>query len=124
MRLFRNFLITNRFLKYLTIFKIFNINNFFVPGVDTNLYSYKEKENVSNFEKVFFENILLYLNYDSIKNQFKTTFAYYSFDPEKRFYLDSSIIRSTNFIRRSLKTILNNMTIRKFIYNIENVSSF
>ena len=121
MRLFK----PDLFLKFfIVLMNFYNINNLFALELDKNKYTFKEKENDLNFEKVYFQNSIPYQKYDSYKSQLKLIFGYSSFDPEKSFYPDSLIIDSSNSIRKLYKSKLDDMTIRKFLYNIVNESSF
>ena len=121
MRLFK----PDLFLKFfIVLMNFYNINNLFALELDKNKYTLKEKENDLNFEKVYFQNSIPYQKYDSYKSQLKLIFGYSSFDPEKSFYPDSLIIDSSNSIRKLYKSKLDDMTIRKFLYNIVYESSF
>ena len=121
MRLFK----PDLFLKFfIVLMNFYNINNLFALELDKNKYTLKEKENDLNFEKVYFQNSIPYQKYDSYKSQLKLIFGYSSFDPEKSFYPDSLIIDSSNSIRKLYKSKLDDMTIRKFLYNIVHESSF
>ena len=114
-----------KFLKFfIVLITFYNINNIFALELDKNKYTLKEKDNDFNFEKVYFQNSIPYQKYDSYKSQLKLIFGYSSFDPEKSFYPDSLIIDSSNSIRKLYKSKLDDMTIRKFLYNIVYESSF
>ena len=125
MRSSKNLLKPATFLKFfIVLITFYNINNIFALELDKNKYTLKEKDNDFNFEKVYFQNSIPYQKYDSYKSQLKLIFGYSSFYPEKSFYPDSLIIDSSNSIRRLYKSKLDDMTIRKFLYNIEYESSF
>ena len=125
MRLFKNLFKPNLFLKFFTLLITFsNINNLFALELDKNQNTLKSKENRFNFEKVYFQNSIPFQKHDSFKNQFKLIFGYSSFEPEKSFYPDTVIIDSSNSIRKLYKSKLDDMTIRKFLYNIVHESSF
>ena len=125
MRLFNNLFKTDLFLMFFTVLLTFyNINNLFASELDKNQNSSKVKENFFNFEKVYFKNSIPYQKYDSFNSQLKLIFGYSSLEPEKSFYPDSLIIDSSNSIRNLYKSKLDDMTIRKFLYNIIHESSF
>ena len=125
MRLFNNLFKTDLFLKFFTLLLTFyNINNLFAFELDKNQNTLKVKENIFNFEKVYYENSIPYQEYDSFKSQLKLIFGYSSLEPEKSFYPDALIIDSSQSIRKLYKSKLDDMTIRKFLYNIVNESSF
>ena len=125
MRLFKNLFQLNVFLKlFPLLITFYNINNLFALELDKNQYTSKLKENAFNFEKVYFQNSIPYQKYDSFKSQLELIFGYSSFEPEKSFYPDTVIIDSSNSIRKLYKSKLDDMTIRKFLYNIVHESSF
>ena len=125
MRLFNNLLKPDLFLKFFAVLITFyNINNLCAFEVDKNQNTLKTKENTFDFEKVYFQNSIPYQKYDSFKSQLELIFGYSSFEPEKSFYPDTVIIDSSNSIRKLYKSKLDDMTIRKFLYNIIYESSF
>ena len=125
MKLFKNLIKPNLFLKFFTVLiSFYSINNLFALELDKNQNTLKVKENVFNFEKVYFQNSIPYKKYDSLKSQLRIFFGYSSLEPEKSFYPDSLIIDSSNSIRKLYKSKLDDMTIRKFLYNIIYESSF
>ena len=125
MKLFKNLIKTNLFLKFFTVLiSLYSINNLFALELDKNQYTLKLKENAFNFEKVYFQNSIPYQKYDSFKSQLELIFGYSSFEPEKSFYPDTVIIDSSNSIRKLYKSKLDDMTIRKFLYNIVHDTSF
>ena len=125
MRLFKNLFKPNLFLKVFTLLITFsNINNLFALELDKNQKRLRVKDNSFNFEEVYFQDSIPYENYDSFNSQWKLIFGYSSFKPEKSFYPDSLIIDSSNSIRKLYKSKLDDMTIRKFLYNIVHETSF
>ena len=125
MRLFKNLFKSDLFLKFFAVLITFyNINNLFAFELDKNQNTLKIKENTFNFEKVYFQNSISYEEYDSFDSQLKLIFGYSSLKPEKSFYPDSLIIDSSNSIRNLYKSKLDDMTIRKFLYNIVHETSY
>ena len=125
MRLFNNLLKPDLFLKFFAVLITFyNINNLFAFELDKNQNTMKIKENTFNFEKAYFQNSIPYQKYDSFNSQLKLFFGYSALEPEKSSYPDSIIIDSSNSIRKLYKAKLDDMTIRKFLYNIVHESSF
>ena len=125
MRLFKNLFKSDLFLKFFAVLITFyNINNLFAFELDKNKNTLKIKEKSFNFEKVYFKNSISYQKYDSFDSQLKLIFGYSSLKPEKSFYPDSLIIDSSNSIRKLYKSKLDDMTIRKFLYNIVHESSY
>jgi len=125
MRFFNNLFEPDLFLKFFVVLITFhNINNLYAFESDKNQNTLKIKDNTFNFEKVYFQNSIPYQKYDSFNNQLKLFFGYSSLEPEKSFYPDSLIIDSSNSIRNLYKSKLEDMTIRKFLYNIVHESSF
>ena len=119
MRLFKNLFKSDLYLKFFTVL-IFchNVNNLFAFELLKNQNTSKLNENTFNFEKVYFQNSIPYQKYDSFNSQLQLIFGYSSLEPEKSFYPDSLIIDSSNSIRKLYKLKLDDMTIRKFLYNI------
>tara|TARA_B100000927_G_scaffold277327_1_gene258851 strand:+ start:41 stop:439 length:399 start_codon:yes stop_codon:yes gene_type:complete len=125
MRLFNNLFKLDLFLKFFAVLITFyNINNLFAFELDKNQNTLKIKENVFDFEKLYFQNSIPYHKYDYFNGQLKLFFGYSALEPEKSFYPDSLIIDSSNSIRKLYKSKLDDMTIRKFLYNIIYESSF
>ena len=125
MRLFNNFFKPDFFLKFfIVLITFYNINNLFALELDKNQKRLKVKDNSFNFEEVYFQDSIPYQKHDSFNSQLKLIFGYSSFEPEKSFYPDSLIIDSSNSIRKLYKSKLDDMTIRKFLYNIVYESSF
>ena len=125
MRLFKNLFKPNLFLKFFAVLiSFYNINNLFALELDKNQKRLKVKDNSFNFEEVYFQDSIPYQKHDSFNSQLKLIFGYSSFEPEKSFYPDSLIIDSSNSIRNLYKSKLDDMTIRKFLYNIIHETSY
>ena len=112
-------------LSYLSIFITFYIlNNLTVLGLENKSHSIQKNQKDYQFEEIDFKNYIPFSEYDTTENQLKTFFGYSSFEPEKTFYPDLSIISNSDFIRELYKSKLIDMTIRKYNYKIKNESTF
>ena len=125
MRLLNNLFKLDLFFNFFALLITFyNINNLFAFELDKNQNKLKIKENTFNFEKVYFQDSIPYQEYDYFDSQLKLFFGYSALEPDKSYYPDSFIINSSNSIRKLYKSKLDDMTIRKFLYNIVHESSF
>jgi len=114
-----------KILSYLSIFIPFYIlNNLTVLGLENKSHSIQKNQKDYQFEEIDFKNYIPFSEYDTTENQLKTFFGYSSFEPEKTFYPDLSIISNSDFIRELYKSKLIDMTIRKYNYKIKNESTF
>ena len=112
-------------LSYLSIFITFYIlNNLTVLGLENKSHSIQKNQKDYQFEEIDFKNYIPFSEYDGTESQLKTFFGYSSFEPEKTFYPDLSIISNSDFIRELYKSKLIDMTIRKYNYKIKNESTF
>tara|TARA_Y100000589_G_C26962797_1_gene551320 strand:- start:390 stop:770 length:381 start_codon:yes stop_codon:yes gene_type:complete len=112
-------------LSYLSIFITFYmLNNLTVLGLENKSHSIQKNQKDYQFEEIDFKNYIPFSEYDTTENQLKTFFGYSSFEPEKTFYPDLSIISNSDFIRELYKSKLNDMTITKYNYKIKNESTF
>ena len=124
MRIFKKFSNIKN-LRYLPLFITFNIlNNLSVLSLENKSHSIQKNQKDYQFEEIDFKNYIPFSEYDGTESQLKTFFGYSSFEPEKTFYPDLSIISNSDFIRELYKSKLNDMTITKYNYKIKNESTF
>ena len=104
---------------YMHVFIVLLImNNLVVIGSEYKSNFQKSKQSENKFEKIYFKNSIPYEVYDNLENQLKTFFGFYSYQAEKSFYPDLSIIFESDPLREMYRSKLNEMTINKIINKI------
>ena len=120
MKFFKKIIISEKVRNYVYLLMFFYLfNNLIVFGSEYKSDLLKNSHKNNTLEKIFFKHSVPYEEYDNLTNQFKTFFGLYDTQSFESNYPDIAIIYSSKSIREIYRSGLNEMTLNKYIYKIE-----
>ena len=102
---------------------VFLLNNINVKGSEINK-DFFESIKDNQIDQIYYENSISFSDHDNFDNQLRTFLGLYSVEDDKIFYPDLIFINNSASIRENYRNKLNNMTINKKNYIIENKTFF
>lgn len=102
---------------------VFLLNNVNVKGSEINK-DFFESIKDNQIDKIYYENSISFSDHDNFDNQLRTFLGLYSVEDDKIFYPDLIFINNSASIRENYRNKLNNMTINKKNYIIDNKTFF
>ena len=102
---------------------VFLLNNVNVKASEINK-DFFESIKDNQIDKIYYENSISFSDHDNFDNQLRTFLGLYSVEDDKIFYPDLIFINNSASIRENYRNKLNNMTINKKNYIIENKTFF
>lgn len=113
------------FKNYTSFFLIvFLLNNINAKGSEINKDFFESIHKDNQIDKIYFENSISFRDHDNFDNQLRTFLGLYSVEDDKIFYPDLMFINNSGSLRENYRSRLNNMTINKKNYIIENKAFF
>lgn len=103
---------------------VFLLNNINLKGSEIKKDFFESIHKDNQIDKIYYENPISLSEHDNLDNQLKTFLGLYSVPDDKSFYPDLMFINNSESIRENYRSILNNMTINKKNYIIDNKSFF
>ena len=119
MKIFIKLTFWQKYTRYLFLFMIlFFMNDLKVMGSEGKFENAEENNKINQFEKIYFQNSIPFIEYDNYENQLNT---YWGLDSHE-FFPEFPIINDSYALRKMYRSKLNDMAENKMIYNIEDKS--
>ena len=96
----------------------FYMNNLIAYGSENKLGFPKNINNGNEFEEKFFQDSIMFNEYDNLESQLKIFFGGEFEKRENTFYPDLNIITASDSLREFYRYKLNDMAINEIIYKI------
>ena len=119
MKLFNKITIREKVKGFISFFIVFFfMNNLIAFGSENKFNVVKNRNNDEEFEKIFFQDPITFIEYDDLESQLKIFFGSDYDRSDNNFFPDLYIINISDSLRQMYKSKLNDMAINEINYNI------